>query len=232
MGRTRATADNVQERERTVTENMNKIKNIIFDLGGVIITLDQPQAIERFRALGVADAENRLDAYTQGGIFGDLERGAIDAETFRVELGRLAGRDVSYEECRHAWLGYCRELPQRNLDALRRLRREGYRLILLSNTNPFMMSWVMSSDFDGHGHPLSDYMDACYCSYEMGVMKPDTEFFHRVLLAEHIAPSETLFVDDGPRNVAVASQMGLWTFCPENGADWTSDIYRYINHQE
>lgn len=208
---------------------MERIKNIIFDLGGVIITLDQPQAVRRFRELGLQDADQRLDAYTQGGIFGDLERGAISAETFREELGKLVGHDVTYEQCRYAWLGYCRELPRRNIEALRRLRREGYRLILLSNTNPYMMSWVMSPDFDGEGHSLSDYMDACYCSYEMGVMKPDTEFFHRVLMAEHIAPSETLFVDDGPRNVAVASQMGIWTYCPKNGADWTETIYRYLD---
>lgn len=207
---------------------MGQIRTIIFDLGGVIITLDQPQAIRRFQEIGLKDADKRLDAYTQGGIFGDLERGAIDAETFRVELSKLVGHDVSYDECRYAWLGYCRELPKRNLEALRRLRSEGYRLVLLSNTNPYMMSWVLSPDFDGEGHSLEDYLDACYCSYKLGVMKPDTEFFHQVLLAEQTAPSEMLFVDDGPRNVAVASQMGIRTFCPENGADWTQTIYEYL----
>ena len=207
---------------------MGQIKTIIFDLGGVIITLDQPQAIRRFQEIGLKDADKRLDAYTQGGIFGDLERGAIDAETFRVELSKLVGRDVTYDECRYAWLGYCHELPQRNLEALRCLRAEGYRLVLLSNTNPYMMSWVLSPDFDGEGHSLEDYMDACYCSYKLGVMKPDTEFFHQVLLAEQTAPSEMLFLDDSPRNVAVASQMGIRTFCPENGADWTQAIYNYL----
>ena len=207
---------------------MGPIKTIFFDLGGVIITLDQPQAIRRFQEIGLKDADQRLDAYTQGGIFGDLERGTIDAETFRVELSKLVGRDVTYDECRYAWLGYCHELPQRNLEALRRLRSEGYRLVLLSNTNPFMMSWVMSPDFDGEGHSLEDYMDACYCSYKLGCMKPDTEFFHRVLMAEQTAPSQMLFLDDGPRNVAVASQMGIRTYCPENGADWTQTIYDYL----
>ena len=204
------------------------IRNIIFDLGGVVITLDQPQAISRFKALGLNDADQRLDAYTQGGIFGDLESGKISAETFRQELGKLVGREVTYDECRHCWLGYCHELPQRNLDALIRLRQEGYRLLLLSNTNPFMMSWVFSPDFDGRGHSLEHYMDACYCSYQMGVMKPSQDFFAKVLMAEQIPPSETLFVDDGTRNVASASQMGFHTFCPENGADWTKEIYNYL----
>lgn len=207
---------------------MERIRNIIFDLGGVIITLDQPQAIRRFQELGLKDAAERLDAYTQSGIFGDLERGRIDAEGFRQGLSQLIGREVSYEECRYGWLGYCRELPKRNIEALKQLRSEGYRLILLSNTNPYMMSWVMSPEFDGEGHSLDYYMDACYMSYQLGVMKPDTEFFRLVLTREQIAPSQTLFVDDGPRNVAVACQMGIRTFCPKNGADWTKEIYQYL----
>lgn len=207
---------------------MERIRNIIFDLGGVIITLDQPQAIRRFQELGLKDAAERLDAYTQSGIFGDLERGRIDAEGFRQGLSQLIGREVSYEECRYGWLGYCRELPKRNIEALKQLRSEGYRLILLSNTNPYMMSWVMSPEFDGEGHSLDYYMDACYMSYQLGVMKPDTEFFRQVLMREQIAPSQTLFVDDGPRNVAVACQMGIRTFCPKNGADWTKEIYQYL----
>lgn len=204
------------------------IKNIIFDLGGVILTLDQSQAVERFEALGLKDAAQRLDPYTQHGIFGDLEAGAINAETFRSELSKLVGREVTFQECCHAWQGYAKELPQRNLDALRRLRAEGYRLVLLSNTNPFMMEWVDSPRFDGQGHGIRDYMDACYLSFQMKVMKPDESFFRRVLMAEQVSPSECLFVDDGPRNVASASQVGLRTFCPENGADWTQTIYDYL----
>jgi putative hydrolase of the HAD superfamily len=59
-------------------------------------------------------------------------------------------------------------------------------------------------------------------------MKPDPMFFTKVLASENIIPDETLFVDDGPRNVAAASQMGIHTFCPENGADWTTAIDNYL----
>lgn len=204
------------------------IRNIIFDLGGVILTLDQPQAVRRFEALGLKDAEQRLDPYTQQGIFGDLEEGKIDAEAFRLELSKLIGREVSFDECCYAWQGYAKELPQRNLDALKKLRSEGYRLILLSNTNPYMMEWVDSPRFDGQGHGIRDYMDACYLSYEMKVMKPADSFFRRVLMAEKIPPSACLFVDDGPRNVAAASQIGIRTYCPVNGADWTEEIYSHL----
>lgn len=208
---------------------MKRIKNILFDLGGVIMTIDQSQAVERFQEIGVADAAERLDPYTQGGIFGDLERGAIDAETFRCELGKIVGHSLTLEQCEYAWRGYCREVPQRNLDALVRLRQEGYRLVLLSNTNPFMMNWAMSDQFDGHGHPLSYYMDACYMSYKCKVMKPDEMFFRKVMQTEGLVSDETLFVDDGPRNVAAASELGIRTFCPKNGEDWTLEIEDYLN---
>lgn len=205
------------------------IRNIIFDLGGVVITLDQSQSVRRFEALGLKDAEQRLNAYTQEGIFGDLEGGKIDAETFRIELNKLTGREATHEECAFAWQGYAKEVPERNLDALIRLRQEGYRLILLSNTNPYMMEWVMSDAFDGRGHGVDYYFDAMYLSYEMKVMKPSQEIFHRLLMREQVSPSECLFLDDGPRNVAAASQMGMRTYCPENGADWTQEIYNYIS---
>lgn len=208
---------------------MKKIKNILFDLGGVIMTIDQNQAVARFRELGLADAAERLDPYTQGGIFGDLERGTIDAETFCHELSEMVGRNLTLEQCEYAWRGYCREVPQRNLDTLVRLRHEGYRLVLLSNTNPFMMNWAMSDKFDENDHPLSYYMDACYLSYKCKVMKPDKMFFRKVIQAERLACDETLFVDDGPYNVAAASELGIKTFCPKNGEDWTREIDNCLN---
>ena len=204
------------------------IRNIIFDLGGVIITLSQQQAVSRFEELGLKNAGQMLDSYTQHGIFGDLEGGRISGETFRRELSRLIGHEVSHDECCYGWQGYAVEVPQRNLDALIRLREEGYRLILLSNTNPFMMEWVSSAAFDGRGHGVEHYFDAVYLSYQVRLMKPDPSFFHHVLMSEHLPPSECLFLDDGPRNVAAASQMGIRTYCPENGQDWTGEIYNYL----
>lgn len=192
------------------------------------MTIDQEQAVRRFKELGVADAESRLDPYTQGGIFGDLERGTIDAEAFRAGLSEITGRQMTMEECLYGWRGYCADVPHRNLEALKRLRTEGYRVILLSNTNPFMMSWAMSTDFDGQGHSLEEYMDACYMSYKVGAMKPDEAFFTHVLAAEGIEPSETLFLDDGKKNIETAARLGIHTFPATNGEDWTKEIYEYL----
>ena len=193
-------------------------------MGGVVITLAQPQAIERFKALGLKDAEQRLDAYTQQGIFGDLESGKITDEDFRRELSILVGRELTWQECCHAWKGYCGDVPKRNLRKMKELRERGYRVVLLSNTNPYMMSWVMSDEFDGEGHSLAYYLDAAYESYKCGAMKPDAKFFNAVMEGERLIPSETLFLDDGPRNIEAAKALGIQTLLVENGEDWTDRL--------
>lgn len=192
------------------------------------MTIDQNEALRRFKELGVADIERRLDPYTQTGIFGDVEEGKVTAEEFRVELSRIVGRTLSFDDCKYGWLGYRKEVPQRNLDALRRLRGDGYRLILLSNTNPFMMSWALTKDFDGGTSSLEDYFDALYLSYRLGVMKPDAKFFQAVIDNEHISPEESLFVDDGPRNIEAARKLGFNTMCPKNGEDWTRALMEML----
>ena len=208
---------------------MDKIKNIIFDFGGVVVTLDHAEAVRRFKSLGLQDAEERLDPYTQGGIFGELELGLISADQFTERLCKLCDRPLTFDDSLYAWLGYRKDLPERNLQKLLQLRKEGYRVILLSNTNPFMWHWADSPDFDGKGNPVGYYFDAVYVSYEVGVMKPNPAYFWHVLAHEQALPAETLFIDDGPRNVAAASQLGIHTYCPLNGEDWTVAIDEYLH---
>ncbi|MBO5155656.1 MAG: HAD family phosphatase [Prevotella sp.] len=201
------------------------IKTVIFDLGGVIMTLSPEVAVGRFQALGLEDAATHMDAYTQKGIFGALEEGKISAETFRTELGAMCGRELSWQECQHAWLGYVREVPRRNLDTLLQLKEKGYRVVLLSNTNPYMMHWVESSDFSGDGHPLNHYLHKLYKSYELGCMKPNPLFFEKVLAAEQLNTSEALFLDDGPRNVEAAQALGIRSILTTNGEDWRDRLW-------
>ena len=81
---------------------MAKIKNIVFDLGGVLIDLDHGQAVRRFKEIGVADAEQLLDPYEQKGIFLEVENGTITAEEYCEKLRKHAGKDIPYEDIKHA----------------------------------------------------------------------------------------------------------------------------------
>ena len=91
-----------------------------------------------------------------------------------------------------------------------------------------MMEWAESPAFDGEGHPVSYYFDHCYLSYQMQMMKPSEQIFREVLRNEKTFASEVLFVDDGPRNVATASQLGLLTLQPQNGEDWTGKLFERL----
>ena len=205
----------------------NKIKNIAFDLGGVVLALSYEQAVQRFEEIGLKNARQHLDVFEQKGIFGDLESGRITAEDFRRELSVLVGRNLTAEECYTAWHGYVDHVPQHNLDTILSLRARGYKVCLLSNTNPYMMQWA-NKDFDGKGHPISYFFDALYLSYECKVMKPNREIFEIMLKGQASLPQETIFIDDGPRNVEVATAMGMLTLCPRNNEDWTEALLKKI----
>ena len=205
------------------------IRNIVFDLGGVVFRIDKNQAIRRFNEAGFAEAAQYLDAFAQVGIFGQLEGGVITAEQFRHELSLLAGKEMTMEDCARGWQGYFAELPQRNLDKLLELRRRGYRVSLLSNTNPFMMQWVRSDAFDGHGHGIEHYFDALYLSYEMRVMKPDRRIFEMMLEGEHAVPDETVFIDDSAHNVAAAAALGIHTLQPQDCLAWHEMLEKFLS---
>ncbi|MBQ6957392.1 MAG: HAD family phosphatase [Bacteroidales bacterium] len=205
-----------------------QITTIAFDLGGVVVALNMENAAKRFKELGVKDPHSFLNPFQQGGFFGDLEGGRIDAEGFRQELGKYTGREMTYEECSYACMGFIESVPQRNLEAVRKLRSLGYRVILLSNTNPYVMKWAMSPAFDGNGHALRDYFDACYLSYECKLMKPAEAYFQLVLDHEKVEPGRMLFLDDGPRNLEVARQFGIRTMLVQDNADWTREIFEIL----
>lgn len=204
------------------------IKNILFDMGGVIITINQTEAVRRFKEIGLQDADVWLNPYLQKGIFGEVEEGNISGEEFCDKLGNIIGRTVSWDECMYGWLGYVQEVPQRNLDTLLKLKKEGYRLMLLSNTNPFIAHWMMSEEFDGKGNSLRHYLHEAYMSFCCGCMKPSEQFYNHVINSEKINPNETLFLDDGVNNINAAKALGINTFLVENGKDWTKEIYSYL----
>ena len=206
-----------------------RISNIAFDLGGVVIALSYENAIRRFEEIGLHDARLHLDAFHQHGIFGDLESGRISAEVFREELSRIIGRQLTMDECFYAWHGYVESVPQRNLDMLLRLRQQGYKVCLLSNTNPFMMQWACSPAFDGGHHPIDYYFDRLYLSYECKEMKPSPEIFRMMLEGQQATADETLFIDDSPNNCAAAEALGIHTLCPQNNEDWIPALKAYLN---
>lgn len=199
------------------------IKNIVFDFGGVIAEISRDKAVRSFIKLGLADADARLDKYHQSGIFQALEEGQLSADEFRKQLGDLCGRELTMEEITQAWLGFFNEVDMNKLDYMLELRKS-YPVYILSNTNPFVMSWACSPDFSLKKRPLNDYCDKLYLSYRIGHTKPAREIYDFMINDCNILPSETLFVDDGISNIRMGKELGFETFRPENGADWREEL--------
>lgn len=203
---------------------MAVIKNIVFDLGGVIIDLDRERAVRTFEEIGVKDAGQLIDPYEQKGIFLEVENGTIDADGFCKKLSRHVGRELSLEEVKKGWMGFIVEVPVYKLAYILKLR-EDFNVYLLSNTNPIIQEyWARTDRFSADGLPISAYFDKMYASYEIGVTKPDPAIFNFMIRDTGLLPQETLFVDDGLRNVETAKQLGFQTYQPRNKEDWRRAI--------
>ena len=205
--------------------DLTGIKNIVFDLGGVIITLDSDAAVRLFREAGVEDAEKWLNPYHQHGLFLALEEGALSREEFGDALRKAVGKPISDEAIDAGWMGFLKEVPACKLRLLEDLRNRGYRLYALSNTNPVAMQLAFSSDFTPEGKPLDAYFDKLYLSYQMKCVKPNPLIFQKMIADSGMIPSETLFIDDGLANVQMGEQMGFKTYQPVNGEDFCPLFY-------
>ena len=199
------------------------IKDIVFDFGGVLTTIDTERALQRFRDLGVEEPEQYINSYCQKGPFFELENGDIDAEEFCRRLGQICNREITFEQAKEAWLGFLVEIHTTLLEHLQTLRGS-YRLSVLSNTNPFIQSWALTKDFTPVGKSLADYFDMLFFSYRMHCSKPSREIYCKMLANGGMRAEETLFVDDSTKNIEAAREVGIRTLLVENGEDWREKL--------
>lgn len=198
--------------------DLTGIKNLLFDLGGVIMSINKDNAVKRFKEIGVDNIEDYLGEFRQEGIFLALEEGTISREKFYEELRKLAGKDMSDKDIDSGWLAFITEVAPYKLELLKELRKK-YKVYLLSNTNPVIMEWAHSKDFSPTGEPLSAYFDKMFCSYKIGHTKPSKESFDAVIEGTGINPEETLFLDDGQSNLDAASRLGFKTYLVDQDED-------------
>lgn len=195
------------------------VRNILFDFGGVIVSLKKQNALNRFKEIGFADIEEYLGEFRQKGIFLEYEEGKLTPEEFYREFRKLAGRDdISDDDIDSGWMAFLTGIPEYKFQLLKDLRKK-YNVYLLSNTNPSIMKWAFSKSFSPEGLPINGYFEKCYLSYELGVAKPEQKIYELILQDSGINAAETLFLDDGQKNINVAKELGFQTYLANQDED-------------
>lgn len=209
---------------------MREIKNIIFDLGGVIINLDMALTIHEFNRLGsILPFETLYTQAQQTELFSLFDKGEIsDFEFFdrlRKEL-RYEGPD---EHMLAAWNAMLLDVPEHRLDMLVQLRQNNYKTFLLSNTCETHITAFENELYIEHGiKNFDDYFDAVYYSCRTGMRKPDKEIFEMVLEKNKLKPEETVFIDDSEQHVKAAGECGINAYLLPKGME-VSDLLQELN---
>lgn len=185
------------------------IKNIIFDLGDVIIPIDLRAPIRNFAVLSGMSESEVESLWQEHGLTVQYETGLIDDAGFREHVRRLLKNDSWADEVIDtAWNTVLLDLPVERVKRIQELEGQ-YRLFLLSNTSAIHIDGVRKI-FAELGQPsLEELFEKVYYSYEVKLAKPSPEIYRHVLETSGLVAEETLFLDDNPHNIRAASELGI-----------------------
>ncbi|KAG0325207.1 hypothetical protein BG004_003275 [Podila humilis] len=188
------------------------IRNLIFDLGNVILRLNQQATAKSFIDLGATNFPT-LSQHGNHTTIVDYETGKITAEEFRAAVRTNIGLPdtVTDEQFDQAWNAMLLDFPVGRLEYMKSLKTDfGYNVYLLSNTNAIHIDYVDRICLEGYAEKsLHPFFDKVYYSHDIGHRKPSVEAFELILKEQALVASETLFLDDMPENVAAAKACGL-----------------------
>src|SRR5688572_5588561 len=188
---------------------MNSIRNIIFDLGGVVLDINYNLTRDAFVRLGFKDFETIYSQLKQELIFDLFETGRITAADFRDVIRNYAEKNLEDREIDSAWNAMIIKMPEERVAFLRELNAH-YRLFLLSNTNEIHeKEFIRNITFAFGKNILPEIFEKIYYSHHSGIRKPDAEIFKLILKENKLAAEETLFIDDSPQHVEGALRGGL-----------------------
>lgn len=193
-------------------EILSGVKNIIFDLGGVLLNINPKQTIEAFTRLGMEQMVGDNGLSYDHEIFYLMEQGKVTPEEFRDGVRKLLPAKVSDSQIDEAWTAMLLDFPAIRVQLVKNLR-EDFKIYLFSNTNAIHVEKYHSNFRNQHGFEVSTLFEKDFYSNEIGFRKPSSESFLEIIRLSGVNPAESLFIDDSKANVeaAIASGLkGLW----------------------
>ena len=174
------------------------MRNVVFDIGWVLVHLAPDPLLELLRAHGAA--VERLEDVTSRIALHEHESGRLDGEGLVDELARLAPRPTSRAALASAWIDMFE--PQPAMFSLAERLRGRYRVYLLSNVGDLHWS-ELQRRFRLHelGHDV-------IASFEAGVMKPLPGIYEQAERRFDLLPHETVFIDDRAENIDAVRKRG------------------------
>ena len=201
---------------------MSEIKNIILDLGGVIIDLDFNKSHDKFREMGLNEISEPLLKS-----FFDFEAGLISKDDlFNAFHNEREG--LSEDKIIEAWCLLLRELPQHRVDYLSKLGKQ-YPLYLLSNTNSLHINYLKERE-NSKFEKFESSFEKIFYSFEMDSRKPDPIIFEKLIADLNIKPEESIFVDDMKENIETAKSLGFQTWLFDVEKDEIMDLDKVLNN--
>lgn len=200
------------------------IKNLLLDMGGVILDVSYQRVIETFKSYGIENFDKIYTQAKQVEIIDLFEEGKCTAEEFRDGIRKLVGKELSDEQIDKAWFSMILEIPRDVIQLLGVLKLK-YRLFLFSNTNVLHIEYLKKEFERQLGFDLFNCVfDKAFFSNEIHHRKPHPESFKYVLEQAGIEAEETLFIDDSKQHLEGASKVGLNTYWLTNG-ETLIDLY-------
>lgn len=191
-------------------KNISDVKNIIFDLGNVIIDLDTEATKQEFNYLFGEDSESIMAELKERNVFKKYETGHISTQTFLNELASFDDA-VSFDEIKIAWNAMLLDIPDENYKILKGAKTN-YRTFCLSNTNKLHIDYIYKQLKSTKGLlNLNDFFEKVYLSHEIGKRKPNEDVFEFVLTTNNLKAEETLFIDDTEKHLRGAEKLGIKT---------------------
>ncbi len=192
--------------------NINNYKNIIFDLGGVILNINYQLAVDAFKQIGLRDFETLFSQANQKQLFDLYEKGLISSDEFREQLKIYLPNNINNTTIDNAWNSMLLDLPIERIHLLKQVKQT-HRTFLLSNTNEIHINTFnhyLQNTFEMAD--LSSCFEKMYLSYKVKMRKPDAEIFELVLQENKLNANETLFIDDSIQHIDAAKKLGIQTY--------------------
>lgn len=199
----------------------SKIKNIIFDLGGVLLNINPLLSLIELEKISGISQEELIVKFDSEQIFRKFETGSLNSAQFRSELCRIINTSVRDSEIDRIWNKLILDIPLHRVNLLKELRKN-YKVYMLSNTNSIHFDHYTRELAETFGINLVDLFDHVYVSHEIGIHKPDAGIYTYVLENANLDASETVFIDDSLANIKAAELLGIAGIHIASGRDVTS----------